>query len=218
MPPFRPPFSFNTIKSRLHIRFNTTKSSTTPNSTTPPKNPIFGHPFRTLIATAKLVAFTHLFIQYGFYTSPAAGPSMLPTMEVLGEWMLVSKWHRFGRGVSVGDVVVFNIPINDGHGVKRVLGLPGDYVLVNTPHSSASSLEEGVTEENRGEKAMMQIPKGHCWLVGDNMEASRDSRLYGPVPLALIRGKVVAKVRQHPWEFQWLRNPLDTLPEYSLEG
>ena len=58
---------------------------------------------------------------------------MLPTFEVLGEWLVVSKLQRFGRGIRVGDVVAYNIPINDEVGVKRVLGLAGDYVLMDTP-------------------------------------------------------------------------------------
>lgn len=42
-----------------------------------------------------------------------------------------------------------------------------------------------------------QVPQGHCWIVGDNIKHSRDSRLFGPIPLALIRGKVV--LRWTPW-------------------
>jgi hypothetical protein len=40
-----------------------------------------------------------------------------------------------------------------------------------------------------------QVPKGHVWLEGDNLIVSRDSREYGPVPLALIKGRAVLQVR-----------------------
>lgn len=44
-------------------------------------------------------------------------------------------------------------------------------------------------------------------MLGDNRSVSRDSRTYGPVPLALIKGKVVAKV--WPWrERKWIENSL----------
>lgn len=99
----------------------------------PPPPSWFGHPFRVILTTLKFVAFTHLIWEYVISMAPASGPSMLPTFEVLGEWLLVSKLHRFGRGVTVGDVVAYNIPINDEVGVKRVLGMPGDYVLMDTP-------------------------------------------------------------------------------------
>lgn len=40
-----------------------------------------------------------------------------------------------------------------------------------------------------------QVPRGHVWLQGDNLLHSRDSREYGPIPLALVRGKVLCQVR-----------------------
>lgn len=97
----------------------------------PPPPSWLGHPFRVLANTLKLVALAHLVWEYGVSVAPASGPSMLPTFEVLGEWLVISKPHRFGRGVSIGDVVAYSIPINDEVGVKRVLGLPGDYVLMD---------------------------------------------------------------------------------------
>ncbi|KAK4453633.1 hypothetical protein QBC34DRAFT_394577 [Podospora aff. communis PSN243] len=153
---------------------------------------LLGHPFRTAIFAGKFLAFTHLFLEYGYSTAPAVGPSMLPTFEVLGEWLLVSRRHSFGRGVEVGDLVAYSIPINEGVGVKRILGLPGDYVLLDTPGKSNND--------------MIQVPQGHCWIVGDNLPASRDSRIFGPVPLALIRGKVIGRIK--PFRFQWIENPL----------
>lgn len=49
-----------------------------------------------------------------------------------------------------------------------------------------------------------QIPDGHCYIVGDNLTWSRDSRMFGPLPLALIRAKVIGR--------------LTTLNEYSWEN
>lgn len=43
-----------------------------------------------------------------------------------------------------------------------------------------------------------QIPRGHVWLEGDNPENSMDSRNYGPVPAALVQGRVVGRVWP-PW-------------------
>jgi inner membrane protease subunit 1 len=43
--------------------------------------------------------------------------------------------------------------------------------------------------------------------MGDNMPHSRDSRVYGPLPLALIRGKAIAKVLPFS-EARWLENGL----------
>jgi len=40
----------------------------------------------------------------------------------------------------------------------------------------------------------LQVPPGHVWLEGDNPKESLDSRYYGPVPLALIQGRVTHQV------------------------
>lgn len=49
-----------------------------------------------------------------------------------------------------------------------------------------------------------QVPEGHCWMGGDNIPESIDSKVYGPVPLALIRGKILARVF---WPPKWFKSP-----------
>lgn len=151
--------------------------------------------FRVVIACLKIIFIAHFFCEYVYCIQPTIGASMLPTLQVLGDNVLIARSYRRGRGVQVGDVVSFASVIKPGERViKRVIGLPGDWVLRDTPPGSSSS-------------KMLQVPDGHCWLVGDNLEYSRDSRHYGPVPLALIYGKVVAVV--FPWkERRWLNNSL----------
>ncbi|CAL3966657.1 hypothetical protein PZA11_003240 [Diplocarpon coronariae] len=152
-----------------------------------------GHPLRVLSAAVKTIFFTHLYVQYGPFPSGTYGASMLPTLEVIGDFVLIDKRFRRGRGVLVGDVVCFDSVVETGGRViKRVVGLGGDYVMLDTPETT---------------DRMIQVPEGHCWVVGDNMPYSRDSRHYGPVPMALVRGKVIAKA--FPWsERKWIGNGL----------
>lgn len=57
-----------------------------------------------------------------------------------------------------------------------------------------------------------KVPQGHCYIVGDNLPWSRDSRDYGPLPLALIQGKVVAKVDFNGFNpFNWFTRVKDGL-------
>ena len=69
------------------------------------------------------------------------GPSMLPTLNVRYDWVYVSKLYRRGKGVKVGDVVTFKHPMFPGTGAaKRVLGMPGDFVLRDTPGSGSDMM------------------------------------------------------------------------------
>jgi len=103
--------------------------------------PFLGHPFRVLLATAQTFALTHVVWAYGVSIGFGWGPSMLPTFATTNEWFVTDKRYRRGRGVQVGDCVVYSIPVEPGEeGLKRVMGMPGDYVLLNSPPSSAMHL------------------------------------------------------------------------------
>ncbi|KAL9612369.1 MAG: hypothetical protein Q9167_003009 [Letrouitia subvulpina] len=136
---------------------------------------------------------------------------MLPTIHTTGDCVLVSGKYRRGKGIKVGDLVDFKSPLEEGVAcVKRVVGMPGDIVArcAGGAQFGGGRRERkgdvGGEEEGEGDdKATMlcQVPRGHVWLEGDNLTESRDSRMYGPVPMGLIRGKVVA--RWWPWGEGW---------------
>ncbi|KAA8901689.1 peptidase S24/S26A/S26B/S26C [Sphaerosporella brunnea] len=159
----------------------------------PPRPPLraFLGPLRN--ATIILL-WTHLFWSKCYAVGSTKGPSMLPTIGVSGEWVLISKFHTRGREIRVGDLVSFQHPY-DGRDVgvlKRVIGMPGDFVLKDPTDFTGD---------------MLQVPRGHMWVTGDNLPHSVDSRRYGPIPLAMVNGKILAKA-ERLWKWQWLRNPL----------
>ncbi|SZF02382.1 unnamed protein product [Blumeria hordei] len=153
------------------------------------------HAVQLVSACVKTVCIAHVVYEYAYCVQPTVGASMLPTIQVMGDHVLISRAYRRGRGVKVGDVVSFASVIKPRERViKRIIGMPGDFVLRDTP---------GKSHDQR----MIQVPEGHCWVTGDNLEYSRDSRHYGPVPLALVYGKVLATV--FPWkERRWIENGL----------
>ena len=82
--------------------------------------------------------------------------------------------------LKLGDLVVATSPANPSKQVcKRVLGLPGDTVLMDPRFKDSASVI---------------VPRGHVFLAGDNLANSTDSRNYGTVPMGLIQGRVVARV------------------------
>ena len=140
---------------------------------------------------------------------------MLPTLEVLRDSVLIDLWYRRGRGIKVGDIISFDTVYEPGgRSIKRVLGVEGDYVLRDTPNCEGDVMLQVSGQYSRGAvwTDLAQIPRGHCWVVGDNLPSSKDSRTLGPIPMAVIRGKVNFKVG--PWkERKCLENSLNPVSQ-----
>ena len=59
---------------------------------------------------------------------------MIPTLRVRGDGLWISRRYAYGRGIERGDVISLHSPMMRGVSVvKRVLGMPGDFVLRDTP-------------------------------------------------------------------------------------
>lgn len=126
-----------------------------------------GHPFRLAIATLKLTCTVHLAFTHLFQVSPAHGPSMLPTFAVDGDWIAADMTCRRGRRVQVGDLVLYNIPIfAHQQGVKRVIGLPGDYVSIRTPGTDGEDQMIQVSPRTRTPNAI------HAYFLSPDMTQS----------------------------------------------
>ncbi|GLE03259.1 hypothetical protein PINS_up019185 [Pythium insidiosum] len=118
----------------------------------------------------------------GVDTIKCVGPSMLPTLNRDGDIVLVDKLTPRVRPFERGEVVISKSVSNPRHTVcKRIIAMEGDTVCVR-PRYSSSEVE------------FHRIPRGHVWLEGDNKHDSHDSRYYGPVPYALLQGRVVMRI------------------------
>lgn len=141
----------------------------------------------------------HMVTKYIVAVHNTIGPSMTPTIhgdQSQHPQILISKLHSHGRGVKVGDLITYRHPtVPRQFSCKRIIGMPGDLICLITPGKT----EDGdVMEEDdkvaRVEQEMFRVPEGHCWVSGDNLEWSKDSRNWGPLPLALVHGKALALV------------------------
>jgi signal peptidase I len=121
--------------------------------------------------------------------------SMEPTLGH-GEIMLVDRMTPRIAGYDRGDVVVFQPPQGDGLFVKRIVGLPGEEVIL----ARAGVFVNGrlVAEpylcggQPSTRPQAMQIPDDTYLMLGDNRPESLDSRSFGPVPTDMIVGRVWA--------------------------
>lgn len=116
---------------------------------------------------------------------------MIPANELPSKAIWSRFWTQVSSGVSVGDVVVVQHPDRRGTICKRVLGLPGDMVVA-PPSSMRRRRQRRGSFSNEGQ--LLVIPDGHIWIEGDNTMNSADSRNYGPIPAAMIVGRVLCRV------------------------
>ena len=125
------------------------------------------------------------------------------------------------REVRRGDVVVFKFPEDPRRDfIKRCVGLPGDriqlidkrlvinerlideesYLHLPDRTTFPSGLASGPhsTRDNFGP---FEVPADHFFCLGDNRDNSNDSRFWGPVPAAYVKGRAVV--------IYWSVPPLD---------
>jgi signal peptidase I len=104
-----------------------------------------------------------------------------------------------------GDIVVFETPPTarsqcgaGGTFVKRIVGLPGERVVVSTDGFvtiNGRRLDESDYIEARrlgGENDSLTVPQGRYYLLGDNRRQSCDSRVWGALEEERIIGEVFA--------------------------
>lgn len=128
------------------------------------------------------------------------GTSMTPTLAN-GDIVLLTKTTRFEHG----DLCAFTW--NNKLLVKRVIGLPGDWIEIDTDgtiYLNGDKLDEPYVQQMAlGECDLefpFQVPQEQYFVVGDMRESSIDSRnsLIGCIPKDQIVGKVFFRV----WPFQ----------------
>lgn len=148
-----------------------------------------------VIAAAIIIPIRYFLIQ-PFYVK---GASMEP--EFLDhEYLIIDELsYRLGDPER-GEIIVFRYPRDPSEFfIKRVIGLPGETVEVgdgritifNTDHPDGVLLDETYLDVqfSAGRKEV-QLGEDEYFVLGDNRDASLDSRSFGAVKRDLIVGKV----------------------------
>lgn len=152
-----------------------------------------------IVIIVAIVAIIRTFIVSPFQIE---GNSMVDTLEHK-EYIVINKFRYFFGEPQRGDIVVFRPPTDTGkYYVKRVIGLPGDTVVIrdgevfiregkkgdvqlNEPYLSSANQGKtfrysgngGISAGDTSEE-VFQVPEGQYFVLGDNRQGSLDSRSF----------------------------------------
>lgn len=166
-------------------------------------NKTFGQTFWDLARFAALALIIvipiRLFIIEPFVVS---GSSMFPTFEN-ADYLIVDKLSYELGTPKRDDVVVFKYP-NDTtkYFIKRIIGLPGetidikgsDIFITNTAHTDGFKLDQPFIVDPAMNEAHLVLKEDEYFVMGDNRNASSDSRYWGAVKKDLLVGRALVRL------------------------
>lgn len=132
--------------------------------------------------------------------------SMLPTLKN-GDIMLVNRLSYISSGPARGDIIVFDPPTSSGEYVKRVIGLPGDYIdyydgkfyingnlFIENNDKSKTDYTIPMPIKSDSDRLVLKLDKDEYYVAGDNRQSSLDSRSFGPIKRSSIIGRAFVSV------------------------
>jgi signal peptidase I len=171
-----------------------------------------------IIIIAPLIALT--LTAFVFQSYQVDGPSMESTLQNNNR-LIVTKvgrtWSRLTRHAYIPhrtDIIIFNKYDLGNYGgnnnekqlIKRVIGLPGDRVVVrdgtltiyNKEHSDGFQPDKtytyGKVITTTAGNIDIVVPPNQVFVCGDNRPNSLDSRAFGTIPASSIVGKLSFRI------------------------
>lgn len=149
-----------------------------------------------IISLAIIVPIRYFLIQPFF----VRGASMYPSFES-GDYLIVNEIDYRIHDPKRGDVIVFRPPGETKQFyIKRVIGLPHEVVKieegkvwVGKGEGELTELAEGYIRGATSGAAHVTLKADEYFLLGDNRNASSDSRSWGPLPRDHIIGKAMLR-------------------------
>ncbi len=152
-----------------------------------------------IIGAVLLAALIQAFIIRPFIVS---GTSMDPVIKN-GQYLIIDEVTYHVHGPERGDVIVFKAPPEPTkYYIKRVIGLQGDTVkitdgkitIINKAHPEGFTLSEPYITHESMDSGTYVVPQDNYFVMGDNRNGSYDSRSWGMLPVANIRGRALVRL------------------------
>lgn len=145
------------------------------------------------VLNTAIVSLAIFLVFYVFLIQPhrVKGESMMPNLKD-GELILTEKVSYRFYEPKRGDIIVFKAPgTNDVDYIKRIIGLPGDQIIISdgTIYVNGRKLKEKYETQSTNSSVDLKIPSSEYFVLGDNRAASSDSRTFGPIKRSVIEGR-----------------------------
>ena len=159
------------------------------------KRPLYQRAWFLAIASIGVISVAFVVVGGLLFMRPVKneGSGMSPTIND-GDRIFFS---RTAGKIERGEIVLFRYP-NDPRKsfIKRIVALPGDTIRIDD--SGGLYINDNLTAEpylsadrHRTPRSLplQTLKENEYFVMGDNRDASNDSRSWGPVPRGLIYGK-----------------------------
>jgi len=128
------------------------------------------------------------------------GNSMLPTIRNGQQLQSIQLGAQSRAGLARGDIVAFGYPAAPSKiYIKRLIALPGEMVeiqqgsvLINRNRIPEPYLDHRFNLSQESWPAII-VPPHTYYFLGDNRDASSDSRILGVIPEEMVFAKIITR-------------------------
>lgn len=144
--------------------------------------------------TIEIIILWFIYNYWFFFINVPTG-SMIPTIAEQS-YIFSTRVHNPEKSLERGDVVVFDSLEYGYKFVKRLIGMPGETVIIDstgTVFIDGVKLDEPYVKHPEATTGTFIIPEGHYFFLGDNRAGSNDARYWNNSYISAddINGKAV---------------------------